>query len=88
LPTQPPEGARRVNALDVETQVITAPLHGSVVWTKTRVGFSSPRLFNLAKPLWLSEEKAEPGALVAVFGFGLRPEYRRLARHYSSTKHL
>lgn len=77
LPVRPPEGARRAEVLDVEAQVITASLNGAVAWVKTGEGFSRPHLFNAAKPLWVSEEKAEPGALVYVFGFGLRPEYRR-----------
>lgn len=77
LPAQPPEGSRRADALDVEIQVITASLSGAVVWVKNGHGFSRPYLFNVAKPHWVSEAKAEPGALVYVFGFGLRPEYRR-----------
>ncbi|MGA2864596.1 MAG: glycosyl hydrolase family 28-related protein [Verrucomicrobiota bacterium] len=71
LPAQPPEGAQRVGPLDVERQIIVAPLQGSVVWVKTAEGFSKPYLFHVAKPLWVSEEQAEPGALVHVFGFGL-----------------
>lgn len=77
LPAQPPAGARRADALDVEQQIITVSLNGAVAWVKTPEGFSQPYLFNVAKPLWVSEEKAEPGGLVYVFGFGLRPEYRR-----------
>lgn len=77
LPAQPPGNARRVNALDVESQIIVAPLEGSVLWVKTSAGCSKPYLFNVAKPLWVSEETAEPGALVFVFGFGLRAEYRQ-----------
>jgi len=77
LPAHPPEGARRADVLDVENQIITASLNGAVAWVKTPDGFSQPYLYNVAKPLWVSEEKAEPGTLVYVFGFGLRPEYRR-----------
>lgn len=35
LPAQPPEGARRADALDVEKQIITASLDGAVAWVKT-----------------------------------------------------
>ncbi|TFH46263.1 MAG: hypothetical protein E4H01_10265, partial [Lysobacterales bacterium] len=77
LPARPPEGARRVGMLDVERQVIVASLNGAVLWVKTAEGFSKPYLFNVAKPLWVSESKAAPGGLAYVFGFGLRPQYRR-----------
>ena len=77
LPAQPPEGAQRVGTLDVERQVIVAPLTGAVLWVKTADGFSKPYLFNVAKPLWISEARATPGTLMYVLGFGLRPQYRR-----------
>jgi len=76
LPAQPPEGARRIKTLDVERQVIVASLTGTVLWVKTAEGVSKPHLFNVAKPLWISESKAAPGALVYIFGFGLRAPYR------------
>jgi nitrous oxide reductase accessory protein NosL len=75
LPAKPPEGAKRTNSLDVESQIIVARLDGSVLWTRTTEGFSKPLLFNIAKPFWVSESEATPGALVYVFGFGLRPKY-------------
>jgi len=77
LPATPPQGAHRVGTLDIEPRVITASIDGSVAWVKNKDGFSRPYLFNVAKPLWISEEKVEPGALVYIFGFGLRPQYRR-----------
>ncbi len=48
-----------------------------MLWVKTAEGCSKPYLINVAKPLWVSAEKAVPGALVYIFGFGLRAEYRR-----------
>jgi len=89
LPTQPPPDARRVATLDVERQVLVAPLEGVVVWVRTASGASKPCLFNVPKPCWLGPERAEPGASVHVFGFGLRAPWQapRLAlkgaeRHY------
>lgn len=77
LPAEPPREARRAEVLDVERQAIVAGLEGSVLWVKTPRGISRPRLFEVARPFWVSEKKAEPGATVSVFGFGLRIEYHR-----------
>jgi len=75
--------------LDVEPQVIVAPLEGVVAWVKTPAGTSAPYLFNVPKPCWLGPERVAPGATVHVFGFGLRAPWQspRLAlknaeRHY------
>jgi hypothetical protein len=43
LPARPPETARRVQPLDMERQVIVAPLQGIAVWVKTPAGFSKPK---------------------------------------------
>jgi hypothetical protein len=60
--------------------VLVASLdEGSVVWTKTPQGWSKPVLYNVARPMWVSEERAEPGELVYVLGFGLRTQYRDYA---------
>jgi prepilin-type processing-associated H-X9-DG protein len=75
LPERPPEGARRAEVLDVERQVMVASLEGTVAWVKTAEGFSKPALFNVAKPFWLSEERVNPGGLMFVYGFGLRPRW-------------
>ena len=72
LPMQPPEGARRVKPLDVESQVITVPLSGAAVWVKNADGWSKPYRFNVPKPFWISHERIEAGELLHVFGFGLR----------------
>lgn len=76
LPEQPPQDARRVSTLDVERQVLVAALEGVVVWVKTTAGVSKPCLFNVPKPCWLGPERAEPGASVHVFGFGLRAPWQ------------
>ena len=69
---QPPQGARRVKPLDVESQVITVPLSGVAVWVKNADGWSKPYRFNVPKPFWISHERIEAGELLHVFGFGLR----------------
>jgi len=76
LPEQPPKDARRVSALDVEQQVIVAPLEGVCVWVKTPAGTSAPYLFNVPKPCWVGPERMESGASVHVFGFGLRAPWQ------------
>jgi hypothetical protein len=75
LPTEPPEGARRLQVLDVERQVIVAALAGEVIWVKTAAGFSSPCLINVPRPFWTSSPTAQQGELLDVYGFGLRPQY-------------
>jgi len=76
LPVTPPEGARRVQVIDAEPQILVASLGGCVVWAKTAAGFSTPFLLNVARPCWLSDDQAEQGAVLYLFGFGLRAPYR------------
>ena len=76
LPAVPPEGARRTAPIDVEPQVIVAPLGGSVVWVKSPGGFSKPYLVDVARPLWMSDEKVRAGGVAYIFGFALRLQYR------------
>lgn len=75
LPAEPPEGARRLGVLDVEPQVIVVSLTGEVIWVKTKAGFSSPCLINVAKPFWISSPTVRQGDLLNLYGFGLRPKY-------------
>ena len=77
LPVKPPKGAQSHGPIDVEAQIIVAKVRGSVMWVETAQGFSKPLLFNVAKPCWLSESEASPGALLYVFGFGLRAPYAK-----------
>ncbi len=77
LPAKPPKGAQSHGPIDVETQIIVAKVRGSVMWVETAQGFSKPLMFNVAKPCWLSESEASPGALLYVFGFGLRAPYAK-----------
>jgi len=72
IPAAPPKGAGRVKPLDVEPQVIVAALRGCVVWVKNGRQVSAPYLLNVPRPFWISDEKAEAGSLVHMFGFGLR----------------
>jgi len=76
LPVTPPKQARRVSVLDVERQVIVASLRGALVWVKTPAGISPPYLFDVPRPFWLSDERAEPGGVVYLFGFALRAQWR------------
>ena len=75
LPAKPPKAARSHGPIDIEAQILVARVRGAVMWIETPNGFSKPLMFNVAKPFWISESKATPGALVYVFGFGLRPKY-------------
>ena len=90
LPAEPPTGARRIEPLDVEPQVIVVPLEGVAVWVKTAGGISKPCLFNVAKPCWLGPERAQPGTSVHVFGFGLRAPWQlpRLALRSKERQYL
>jgi len=72
LPDAPPTGSRRIGAMDVEKQVIVADLSGSVLWAKTGEGLSRPYLLNVARPFWISDQIAEQGALLYLYGFGMR----------------
>jgi hypothetical protein len=74
-PATPPKGAHRVSPLDVQPRVLLAELSGSVLWAKGPDGCSRPYLFNVARPFWLSAERACAGDRVHVFGFGLRREH-------------
>ena len=76
LPDKPPAGARRITPLDIERQVIVAPLEGTLVWVKTQQGTSAPYLINVPRPHWLSHQKAAPGDTLHLFGFGLRAPWR------------
>ena len=76
LPAAPPKDGKRISPLDVERQVIVAPLEGFVVWVRTPAGTSLPYAINLPKPCWLSDERVEPGQSVHLFGFGLRAPWR------------
>lgn len=77
LPARPPEGAQQHGVIDVEQQVIVARIKGAVMWVETADGFSKPLLFDVSRPFWLSESQTMPGAMVYVFGFGLRPPYSK-----------
>jgi len=75
LPAKPPERARRLQVVDVERQVIVAPLTGELIWVKTAAGFSTPCLINVARPFWISSPSVRQGELLDLYGFGLRPKY-------------
>ena len=82
LPVEPPKGAGVVPVIDVERQAIVANLgSATVAWATSPAGFSRPYLLNVAKPFWLSDAKAPPGALLHMYGFGLRPQ------HYGPTQY-
>jgi hypothetical protein len=88
LPTEPPQGARRVLPLDVERQVIVAALEGFAAWVRTPAGTSTPHAVNLPKPFWISRHQAEPGEVLHLFGFGLRAPYREcFLALVSTTRH-
>ena len=82
LPAVPPKGARRITPLDVDKQVLVANLTtparlSSLLWLKNADGFSAPYLFNTARPFWISQETAQQGEVLNMFGFGLRMPYRK-----------
>lgn len=72
LPAQPPPEARRAELLDTDVHSLLAELPGDAVWVRNRAGWSKPYLCNAAMPFWLSQSRAEPGALLFLYGYGLR----------------
>jgi hypothetical protein len=79
LPERLPKDARRVSTLDVEQQVIVAPLEGVGVWVKTAAGTSKPYLFNVPKPCWVGPERS--GGTGQASGEAVqRPRLRRARR--------
>ena len=77
LPSEPPEGSRRIAPLDVELQIVVASLSGDFVWIGNADGLSSCYLHNVPKPFWISSYQASPGETLHMFGFGLRARYRK-----------
>ena len=65
LPLQPPQGeARPATLLDVEPQIIVAQqADGAVIWVRGAVGWSAPVLCHVARPFWISRERAVPGQI-------------------------
>lgn len=86
LPDVPPPDAVKIEPIDVERQVIVATLTGSVLWIRTRGGWSKPCLFNVARPFWISDRVARAGDLMHMYGFALRPEVRGLPNYDHAPK--
>lgn len=84
LPEVPPAESKSADIVDVEGRVIVARLKGSVIWVGVSGKWSRPCLVNVAKPFWLSCERAGPGELVYAVGRGLRPEGRGVNNAYWS----
>lgn len=81
VPRKPPKTARFLKPIDVENQVIVLniPPHfnATMVWVANRDGVSEPYTMNVAKPFWLSHERAHQGEIVYTYGFGFRVLYRK-----------
>jgi len=77
LPAEPPKtGAKPAAVLDVERQVIVAQgADGAVLWVKNAAGWSAPVLLNVARPFWISHQRAAPGQVLYAYGFGLRARF-------------
>lgn len=72
LPAQPPAGAVRAEFLDQDTQTLTVPLAGDMLWLKNRHGWSQPYLNNIPRAHWLSRDTVPAGETLFLYGYALR----------------
>ena len=75
IPAEPPEGAQRIQPVDVERQVLVAYLRGHAVWVRSPAGTSRPYAINLPKPFWLSHETVTPGQRMHCYGMAMERDH-------------
>jgi len=77
LPENPPERTRSVNVIDVDKRVaVVRPREKrTALWVKTKQGVSDVYPMNMPKPFWISQETAEPGDRLHMYGYGIRMDH-------------
>ena len=87
LPPLPPDGAIKIEAVDIERQVVVANIDGEFLWVKSKNTrkYSKPYLTNIAKPYWISNSELETGSTLNIYGEGLNTDRKtRIVLRHSS----